>query len=381
MVYKYTPNLAAFDDTPILQHLWFPAGSSLRVVGNDSLKFLVSATPGTVTAVRAMKNVSGVQLLVDIEDAVDYTVAAEPFGGSNVTTVTLSESLTSLPDEGWTDELYVTFQSTIGPNVADIIRYIVETYTLQSCDDTSFTTAKSQLSSVSANFVLSDFQDILSLIRNIAYQANCEVDIEDGVVSLRYLPARPAAVDTITESDVDAERGVEVELTATEELVTKMTINWSTLPIVRDEHISCKIWAGAGYVDKITWGLVLAAVLDLKYSMILRNNIVPYGTFAQTFNYYVFKDSATVEQCASFWMNRKSNTWKRVRFTTPLHKLNIESFDAVTLNFSHPYVANGPVLAFVESARYDSANNCIHFQCLTPVRAGTMSEDASFWPG
>ena len=98
--------------------------------------------------------------------------------------------------------------------------------------------------------MVSDFQDVLSLIRNIAYQANCQVDIVDGVVYLTYLPRRPASVDTITESDVDAERGVEVELTATEELVTKMTINWSTLPIVRDEHVSGKVWAGAAYVDK-----------------------------------------------------------------------------------------------------------------------------------
>ena len=332
-----------------------------------------------------MKTVSGVQILTDIGNAaVPYSISVELFGNSQVTVITLSQSLTSVPDEGWTDDLYVDFQSTVGPNPADIIRYLVETYTLQTCDDASFSAAKTLLTSVSANFVLSDFQDILSLIRNIAYQANCEVTVVDGVVYLKYLPARPQAVDTITLSDIDAETGIEVELTGTEELITKMTINWSTLPVVRDEHVSGKVWAGASYVDKITWGLDPAATRDLKYSMILRNNIVPYGTFAETFNYYIFKDSATVEHCASFWMNRRSNTWKRVRFTTPLHKLNIETFDAVTLDFSAsstPYLAAGPVLTLVEAAKYDSANNCIHFQCLMPVKAGTMVEDASFWPG
>lgn len=69
-----------------------------------------------------------------------------------------------------------------------------------------------------------------------------------------------------------------------------------------------------------------------------------------------------------------------MKFTTPLHKLNLEAFDAITLNFAQPYVATGPVLALIESASYDSANNCIHFQCITPVRAGTLVEDTTFWP-
>ena len=83
---------------------------------------------------------------------------------------------------------------------------------------------------------------------------------------------------------------------------------------------------------------------------------------------------------ATFWLIRKSALWKRIRFTTPLNKLKIETFDAVTLSFKQPYVATGPVLAIVESAKYDSLNNCIHFQCLTPVTAGTSAEYHWFWP-
>ena len=43
----------------------------MRLAGDQSLDYLVSATPGTVTAVRAMKSMSGVQLLVDVPS---YTV-------------------------------------------------------------------------------------------------------------------------------------------------------------------------------------------------------------------------------------------------------------------------------------------------------------------
>jgi hypothetical protein len=83
-------------------------------------------------------------------------------------------------------------------------------------------------------------------------------------------------------------------------------------------------------------------------------------------------------RCA--WLIRKSNTWKRIKFKTFLNKLNLETFDAVTLDFATHYVANGSVLAIVEKANYNSADNCVDFECLLPVLAGTMEPYHFFWP-
>jgi hypothetical protein len=63
-----------------------------------------------------------------------------------------------------------------------------------------------------------------------------------------------------------------------------------------------------------------------------------------------------------------------------LNKLNLETFDAVTLDFDQPYVANGPVRAIVEKANYNSAETCVDFECLLPVAAGTMEKYHFFWP-
>ena len=377
MTISYTPNLAIFNTEPILQHLWLRAGSTVRLVDQDSLDYLVSATPGTVTAVRAIKNVSGVQMLVDVPS---YTVSVRQFGSASVTVVTLPAPLSSIPDEGWTDELYVSFTSTVGPNVADIIQWLIDTYTLNSCDPATFAAAAKYLANFPANFVLSDFQDILSLIRNISFQANCQLDFEEGVAYLQYLPLRPTPVDAITDSDVDAEQGIKVELTPTEDLITKLTVKWSTLPVVANEHVSQKVWGGTSYLDEVIAGLDTAALTRPNYSLVLRNNILKYGTFQATYNYYIYNDSDTALSAVQFWFGRKSCSWKRVAFTTPLHKLNIETFDAVTLNLSESRVSDGPVLALVESAKYDSQKNCIHFQCITPVLAGTMVENDAFWP-
>ena len=52
----------------------------------------------------------------------------------------------------------------------------------------------------------------------------------------------------------------------------------------------------------------------------------------------------------------------------------------MTLDFDQPYVANGPITALIESAKYNSVDNCIDFVCLTPVVAGTVMKYPYFWP-
>ena len=70
----------------------------------------------------------------------------------------------------------------------------------------------------------------------------------------------------------------------------------------------------------------------------------------------------------------------RIKFKTYLQKLNLETFDTVTLNFTQDYVATGSVKAIVEEATYNSDTQLIQFVCHTPVKAGTMVEYEFFWP-
>jgi hypothetical protein len=107
---------------------------------------------------------------------------------------------------------------------------------------------------------------------------------------------------------------------------------------------------------------------------------VKYGTQEQEYDFYIYNQPDIVYKCATFWLIRKSKTWKRVKFKTFLNKLNLETFDAVTLDFDQPYVTSGPVLAIVEKANYNSAENCVDFECLVPVVAGAMQPYRFFWP-
>ena len=374
---QYTCSVTGNEDIhnydTILQHLWIDAGASVQLINSDSLVYVASITPGTVTAVKALCNVSGVQLLVDVPS---YTTKTISVNGIDATAIVLPQMLSTILGEHWSDNLYVSFKSSIGPKVTDILQWIVSTFSDLTCDPTSFAACQVPYN---ANFAINSSRNVLNVLQDIAFQACCRLWIVDRVVYIKYLPAKPEAVDTFTESDIDAESGIEVSLTTTEDLVTKMTINWSELPVPDLEAVNERVWNGLTYVNKLVTGNDSGELKHPSYSQILRNNMDRYGQHDASFNFYIYNDRASVESCANFWLSRKSNTWKRIRFTTPLHKLNLETFDAVTLNFAHPYVASLPVLAIITSAKYDSANNCIHFECETPVLAGTAKDCGFYW--
>jgi hypothetical protein len=157
---------------------------------------------------------------------------------------------------------------------------------------------------------------------------------------------------------------VEVELTPTEALVTKMIISW---------RIS---WA-PGQNDRVR-NKVDPDKSEKK--MILRHNVTRYGIQEEEYNWYIYNQPDIIFKCATFWLIRKSHTWKRIKFTTFLQKLNLETFDPVNLEFAGGYVANGNIKALVEQANYNSEDNTIDFECLVPVKAGTMTKYDFFWP-
>jgi len=343
---------AIMDRQPVIQQFWVEPGASATLCANERKTYIASITPGTVLAVRAYKQVSsGSTRLVDVPTDL-YTVTTATYGTIAAVQIELQKPLSHILDEGWQDDLYVTFQSSVGPNIADIVAYIVSQYTDLTCDTESFAHVRTKLTPFPASFPINDRKNVVQALQEIAFQARCAIWFSEGTVYLRYLPEEPTPVDTITESDVDAETGVEVELTPTETLVTKMVVNW---------HLRC-------------------ATDDRPYTVTLRHNLKKYGTHEQTYDFYIFNQPDIIYKMATFWLIRKSNTWKRIKFTTPLHKLNLETFDAVTLDFDQPYVANGPITAIVESARYNSATNAIDFECLVPVVAGTMTKYPYFWP-
>jgi hypothetical protein len=335
--------------TQVAQHFWADAGSQVRLISDLPETHIVSIVPGTVLAVKAYKQFEGIRRLINVPNEL-WSQVTENFGPITAETVRLTKQLSSIPDQGWEDNLYVTFESSVGPNTVDVMEYLIDTYSNLSKDTTSFDAVKTKLTPFPSSFAVLDRPQILELLRKIAFQCRCALFIKDDTVHLKYLPEEPAADDTITESDVAAQ-SISVTLTPTEDLVTKMDVTWRPT-----------------YAD------------DDERKMILRHNVAKYGDQAEEFDWFIYNQPDIIRKAATFWLIRKSNTWKRIKFKTFLNMLRLETFDTVLLDFNRTFVADNDVKAIVEQAVYDSESNSIDFECLVPVKAGQMSPYKFFWP-
>jgi hypothetical protein len=345
------------DTEAIAQQFWADPGATVKMHSDEAITYIASIVPGTVLAVKAYKQMTGERRLVDVPTDL-YTVSNQTYGTVTAVQIVVDQPLSSIVDQGWSDDLYVTFQSTVGPNIVTILKYIIDTYTDLDWDATSFNHVQTKLTPFPANFPILDRKNTITVLQEIAFQARCAIWISNGVFYLKYLPEEPTSADTITVSDLDADQGIQVELTSTEDIVTKMNVKWRMS------------WADLSDQDKD----------KAEKTIILRHNINKYGVQEQDYDFYIYNQPDIVYKCATFWLIRKSNTWKRIKFKTFLNKLNLETLDAVILDFASTYVASTDVLATVEKATYNSANNCIDFECLVPVKAGTMTKYRFYWP-
>ncbi len=336
---RFVPNGNIVGDTA--SYFFSDAGAQVRVATPEPQRFVASITPGTVKSVKAFIQSAGRRFLIDVPEDF-YTVTTEQYGSVTATMVTLSDALSKRTDLGWDDQIYITFKGTVGPNTVDIMEHLIQQNTDLGTDTASFNAVRARLANYPSHFALTDRKQILQALEEIAFQARCAIVLKDNTFYLRYLPAEPTPADTITESDIEVGT-FELLHTTTEDLVTKLVARWRA--------------TGAQGEDN---------------RVILRHNVKKYGTKEREFDFYIYNKLDMVLKSATFWLIRYSNTWKKVRFSTPLNKLNLETFDAVTLDFNSPYVANADILALVEKADYNSDTRSIDFECWTPVKSGQM---------
>lgn len=333
----------------VAQHYWADAGSQVRLAGDQEQWAVVSIVPGTVLAVKAYKRFEGVRRLVNVPTDL-WEQVDRSFGSVSAVFVKLSKQLSSIADQNWEDDLYITFQSDVGPNTVDILEYLIDAYSGLTADTTTFDAVRTKLDAFPSNFAIFDRPQILDILKDIAFQARCGLFVKDETVYLTYLPEEPASVATITESGVD-HTTLGVSLTGTEELVTKMVVKWRPT-----------------YAE------------DSDRTLILRHNVEKYGVQEQEFEFFIYNQPEIVRHAATFWLIRKSNTWKRLRCTVSPDFVKLETFDAVTLDLAGNPVSNGTIKALVEAANYDTERHEIALEVWVPVKAGQMSQYQFAWP-
>lgn len=317
---------------------WADAGSKVTIDSGEETIYISNLLPETIESVSAFKNLlSGQRLLLTVPPSL-YTTRSTNYNTYQVSEIVFTVPL-SRTDPEWEDNIFVISTSSVGPNTVDIIEFLIQKYTSLSIDATSFALVKAAIDNYPSDFPILDRRNVLTVLREIAFQARCAIFVRNQKFFLKYLPTLAAFDDTIVESDVD-ENTLEIFHTDTEELVTKLIADWK-----RDYSI------------------------DEGNKIILRHNIKKYGTHEDTFNFYIYNELDYVHKSATFWLIRKSNTWRNLRLKTPLQKLKLETFDSVGITL--PDLADGEVCGIITKADYNSNTQTVEFEIWTSIRSGT----------
>lgn len=323
--------------------LYAQGGSDLRVGDGYPITYIACIGHGQILGVQAYR--SGILTGVPPNY---YTVQHRTSNGFRYTVVIMKKPLSSV-DSAWNDDIFLTIQGEVGNSMIDVMVWLIQTYTTYTYDPDSFGLVRSYTDQYPVNFVVMDQPQVMTLLKDIAFQCRCAIWFNDGKFFLRYLPINNTPIETITPDDVDL-GSVTVSYTNTEDVVTKFIATWKQKQSDQDSKV------------------------------IFRNNIPKYGTIDREYKFFVYNDQRLVEKSAEFWTIRYSNTWKRITFRTYLHKLKIETWDTITLA-AELFVANVAVDAIVESSKYDSDSKKLNISCWVPVRAGEMVPYPFAFPG
>ncbi len=401
---KETPPKIIMDSNP--GFVFVKAGTRIKWVSDLPQRWIAAMLPCAVLGVYAIRDYDGTKLMTAVPTNY-YTIGYQNFssrdGGPGITAtiITLKQPLSYINDvelttaetgtgkvtttttsvggqhllesakrikfniiqsstfsSGWEDQIYVDLISPVGPNTADILQYLITTYSGVpygivppfACDPTSFNIVRSQLNNFPMHFCLFDRKNLFDVLKEIAFQARCAIWLKEDIFYLLYLVPEATPVDSITLDDIK-EDTLELHHTSTEELVTKFVANY-------------KVFYGP------QTGFAASDIGQKDDKIILRANMAKYGLHEQQYQYYAYTNTRLVDLSSTFWIIRKANTWKLVNFRTPLHKLKLETFDSITIDLRS--VADEPVVGIVQSTNLDTDAMEIDFSVWVPVRIGEM---------
>lgn len=336
---------------------WAAGGSTVTLENNREIVYIANLIPSTIHSVKAKRFVNGNELLLTVPDEF-YEIRQTDYTGYDVMEIVFQRPLSTESQGsggGWSDDIYVTQTSSVGPNTVDILKWFIETYTSFDIDSTSFDDVRTKIDNYPMHFPLLRRPGLLSILQELSRKARCALWQRDDTFFIKYLAEEPTAVATITESDIlqDSPDGgkslFKMELSPTEDLITKHTSEW------RKDY--------GPFTTELN-------------KLILRHNVKKYGTHDAVEDYFPYVHLDLVRKSATFWLIRTANTWKRLRLSTSLEFSLLEPFDAVTIQLADLArdAAGDPVnvLGVVERAVLDSAGKQIDLEIWTPVRAGEL---------
>lgn len=280
-----------------------------------------------------------------------YVIEHTFFGSLPVTRIVFPSPLESYPGEWQAGDVEIDAIGSLGSNAVDIMTWAIVTFSGFTYDNPSFVYARTKVDPLPMNFILKTRMNVVSFLKEVAFQARCAIWLNDRKFFIRFLPEEQTPVETITDADVEV-NSLTLTSDDTEKLVTKFVATYRERENQPEES-----------------------------KIVYRYNIRKYGTLEETYDFFCYTNALYVQKVAEFWMIRKSNSWKRVQLKVFLNKLRIEAFDTVTLNLTENIASYGPVNGLVTKSVFDPDDDSLNLEIWLPVRLGEMTPYAYAFPG
>ncbi len=337
------------------------AGTAVKFLGKYPLRYLVNTLGGTVEGVYAYRQFEGLKRLAPVPKKYWNTIAVKTVPPGVVTTVPtfralvieLTQPLSTLRNEFWDDDLYVSYKSSIGPNSIDILKFLIGMYTHYSIDINSF----NKTPAYNCNFVLPDQKDVMQVIKEICFQCKYGIWIQQGkffIIDMSNFYDDRMLLDL---SHI-IQDSVEISISPTESIITKMRGSWR----YNYEY-------------------------DTRNYVAIRYNDNIYGVHPLDTDYYCFNDPSQVMSSMVFWIYRKGNVWKRMKLSLPLEYIQLDVFDNIALT---PAVCSkyslgdlksqGEILhASIIGISLDPETFTVQLELELPIYVGAKKQSPAYW--
>lgn len=330
--------------------------------GREEADYLVNAIPSTsVLRVRAYRTyqqgVLGLteRRLVAVPESLwtwsNVSVQVADGSGSLVsitaTRIRFPVALGAL-NQGWDDaQVFVTLRSSVGTNIADQIKWLLENRTNVDPNNASFNAAATKLTKYRADFAILADRDALEVAHDLAFQGRSALILNGAQARLTYLSEAPTAADfQLKESNIRRD-SFRFELSYVEDVKTVYRAPWRT-----------------NYTG------------DRERLVRRRKNVSTFGVRIEQREFWAFQRNSLVRKSADFWNRRRSRCWKLVRCEASIQALAADVLDIPSVQFPFTLLPIG-VLGRVFEVRYTPKPNTLSFLVWIPHESGPNSQSSN----
>jgi hypothetical protein len=277
--------------------------------------------------------------------------------------------------EKWEETIYISGTSTVGPNTANIIKWLLLNYTDYAVDNLSFNDVASELP-FGSNFGFYEREDTLKLCQRIAWQARCALIVDSEEISIKYLAPNPTSKFTFNRTNIER-RSLKFTVSDSTEVVTKIIGTWRKTNQYNEPPTRLLQNKQKAEIKDIIRALKETDRRENPPTEITlyQENENRYGVKSVTEDFFIYDFEEPILATLNFWGHRNANVWRKAILKTFMPALILQPYDAVTLDID----LLGTIKGILESIQYNSDSKDIIVNIWLPIISGAEVMDSTVW--